>query len=249
MNDVKSIYDNSVGKEVKKIQDGNGNIIWYKVPDGFRKVDWLGTDGYAYIDTGIKPTTRDKHEAVFDCQLSTSTGQILFGSILGNWDAKPNNWILFRPAQSNTNKVNLWYRYTGTSTNYSPEGLFVPGTKQHLLIEQISNTVVNFKLNNSSLLSFTTRDAEIESEQPNYRLLRYQMSDESRQLDSTMKIYSYRLSQSGVCVRHFIPVVRNIDDKPGMYDLVNDVFYTNAGSGEFTWGEIENNLFLGFDSP
>lgn len=30
MNNVKSIYDNSVGKEVKKIQDGNGNVIWRK---------------------------------------------------------------------------------------------------------------------------------------------------------------------------------------------------------------------------
>lgn len=30
MNDVKSIYDNSVGKEVKKIQDSNGNVIWRK---------------------------------------------------------------------------------------------------------------------------------------------------------------------------------------------------------------------------
>lgn len=30
MNNVKSIYDNSVGKEVKKIQDANGNVIWRK---------------------------------------------------------------------------------------------------------------------------------------------------------------------------------------------------------------------------
>lgn len=30
MSNVKSIYDNSVGKEVKKIQDANGNVIWRK---------------------------------------------------------------------------------------------------------------------------------------------------------------------------------------------------------------------------
>lgn len=45
---------------------------------------------------------------------------------------------------------------------------------------------------------------------------------------------------NNIVVRHFIPVVRNSDDKPGMYDLVNDVFYTNQGTGEFTWGEISN---------
>lgn len=253
MNSIKAIFDNNTQKNVKKITDGNGNILWYKVPDGYRKVDWLGTDGYAYVDTRVKPTTRDKHEAVFDCVLRNSTGQVLFGSVLGLYNDNPNNWMLFRPHQSaSVNRVNLWYRFIGYSSGvYTIDNLFVPGTKQHLLIEQTSNTVVKYKLNNSSLYSLTTRNAEIEVEQPNYRLLRYQVTDESKQLDNTMKIYSYRLSQNGVCVRQFIPVLRNSDSKPGMYDLVNDVFYTNAGSGEFTYGGgvIDNNLFLGFDSP
>lgn len=36
---------------------------------------------------------------------------------------------------------------------------------------------------------------------------------------------------------HFIPCYRISDRKPGMYDIVNDVFYTNAGAGEFSYGQ------------
>ena len=32
------------------------------------------------------------------------------------------------------------------------------------------------------------------------------------------------------------PVYRKSDSKPGMYDIVNNVFYTNQGSGEFLVG-------------
>ena len=37
-------------------------------------------------------------------------------------------------------------------------------------------------------------------------------------------------------VRYFIPCYRKSDNEPGMYDLVNNVFYTNAGSGTFFKG-------------
>lgn len=34
---------------------------------------------------------------------------------------------------------------------------------------------------------------------------------------------------------HLIPALRDFDSKPGMYDIVNNVFYTNVGSNEFLY--------------
>ena len=34
----------------------------------------------------------------------------------------------------------------------------------------------------------------------------------------------------------FIPCYRKADNEPGMYDIINDVFYTNSGSGTFVVG-------------
>ena len=41
---------------------------------------------------------------------------------------------------------------------------------------------------------------------------------------------------SGVIVRNLVPCYRKIDSTLGMYDVVNNVFYTRTGSGSFTKG-------------
>ena len=38
-----------------------------------------------------------------------------------------------------------------------------------------------------------------------------------------------------VLVRELIPVLRNSDNKPGMFDALSGIFYTNVGSGEFVY--------------
>ena len=53
---------------------------------------------------------------------------------------------------------------------------------------------------------------------------------------ASVKIYSYRASLDGQLLRDFVPCKRNSDDELGMYDLVNNAFYTNAGTGTFTAG-------------
>lgn len=52
------------------------------------------------------------------------------------------------------------------------------------------------------------------------------------------KIYEFKLYDNDILVRNFIPCYRKIDNVPGMYDVVNGVFYTNAGTGEFNVGSI-----------
>lgn len=47
------------------------------------------------------------------------------------------------------------------------------------------------------------------------------------------KLYSFKIYDNDVLVRDFIPVVRNADGKPGLWDNVTRQFYINAGTGEF----------------
>ncbi|MBP5177411.1 MAG: tyrosine-protein phosphatase, partial [Clostridia bacterium] len=54
---------------------------------------------------------------------------------------------------------------------------------------------------------------------------------------SSMKLYSMKIYDNGVLVRDFVPCYRNSDNKVGLYDKVNGVFYTNIGTGEFTYGQ------------
>lgn len=59
-------------------------------------------------------------------------------------------------------------------------------------------------------------------------------------LNDTKTIYSCKIWSTANCtgtlVRDFIPARRNSDSVLGMYDLVTNTFYTNAGSGTFIAG-------------
>jgi len=52
------------------------------------------------------------------------------------------------------------------------------------------------------------------------------------------KIYYAKIWNKGDLVRDLIPCYRKSDNEAGMYDLVTETFFTNAGTGEFLYGEI-----------
>ena len=50
------------------------------------------------------------------------------------------------------------------------------------------------------------------------------------------KLYGFELYDGGFIVRNMIPCYLKSNNKTGMYDIVNGVFYTNQGTGEFIVG-------------
>ena len=60
--------------------------------------------------------------------------------------------------------------------------------------------------------------------------------------NSHLKIKSCIIWQNGVLTKHFIPCYRKIDNVAGLYDVADDIFYTNTGTGEFTVGPEINAL-------
>lgn len=233
MSNVKSIYDNSVGKEVKKIQDANGNIIWYKVPDGYRKVEYIHGDGEQYINTGYEANANIeidfKYKSDFIPYPSSSRTRCVIGG-----------------RTSVSDGISLWerdgnYQYGKFSSVYPDVKTALENTNIHTVkIAKGGDLYVD----ETKILTYTSGSSFLSG---SYIYLFTTLSDSSglfARENGTDKrtmigqFYNCIIKDNGVVVRHLIPVVRNSDDKPGMYDLVNDVFYTNQGTGEFTWGEL-----------
>ena len=55
------------------------------------------------------------------------------------------------------------------------------------------------------------------------------------------RVYYFKMSVGTEIVRNFIPAERCSDNKPGLYDTVNNVFYTNSGTGEFIKGPYKDS--------
>ena len=56
-------------------------------------------------------------------------------------------------------------------------------------------------------------------------------------LPSKIKLYSCTMFDNSNIIRNFIPCYHKSDNKPGLYDLVNNEFYTNQGTGNFEIGK------------
>ena len=50
------------------------------------------------------------------------------------------------------------------------------------------------------------------------------------------RIYYFKIWNNNILIRDFIPALRNSDNVTGLYDLVNNEFYINAGTGTFITG-------------
>ncbi|MGN0974402.1 MAG: hypothetical protein ACI4OL_00255 [Gemmiger sp.] len=62
-------------------------------------------------------------------------------------------------------------------------------------------------------------------------------SETAVNLAKGMRLYHLKLLQGEDVMRDFWPALRIADKKPGLYDTVTKQFFTNAGTGEFTWQE------------
>ena len=60
---------------------------------------------------------------------------------------------------------------------------------------------------------------------------------ETQNRNQKFRIYACKIyDENGVKIREFIPCYRKSDSVIGMYDTINQTFYTNAGTGAFTKG-------------
>ena len=53
---------------------------------------------------------------------------------------------------------------------------------------------------------------------------------------ASIRVYSLKMYENGQIRREFVPCYRKSDNAIGLYDLVTNQFYTNAGTGTFVRG-------------
>lgn len=56
---------------------------------------------------------------------------------------------------------------------------------------------------------------------------------------STTNMWYCKMWDGGNLIRDFVPCYRKSDGAAGLYDLVTETFFTNAGTGEFSYEELE----------
>lgn len=183
-----------------------------ELPEGYLHLTSIQSDGNQYIDTGFKPNNNTR--IVMDVQpLSASTcGFFGVRSVDSGATDSFIVWLMNETsARSDFGSSQLQQTVSSTLTR-----LTIDKNKETCSFDGMpfQNAASEFSCaSNLLLLTVNTGDTV-----------------DTRKLSA--KLYSCKIYDNDLLVRDYIPV-KNDQDQVGLYDLVNEQFYANAGTGAF----------------
>lgn len=202
------------------------------VPSTYAPLEYIEGTGTQYINTGYVHKATTRIDIV--CELSNCVNQD-YGSLFGS--------------RKGTNVYNDFSFYTISGSNlifiYARTGKQISTTNNMLFNEKILISAYDtkcswYKYGSSTAYGSITNTGTIDAGFNNMTLFCINKSTTADGFSwdrppVKAKIYSCKIwDDDGVTlVRDLIPVMRKSDKKIGLYDAVNDTFYTNAGTGEF----------------
>lgn len=196
-------------------------IVKGHLPSVYEQVDYIESSGSQYIDLQHAPSLQTCFECDFaftDLTVATPrnggtyTNRSMFG-LNGSNDtsANRNKWYIGLGA------VNTW---VGT-----------PDTDRH-----------TFKVDLTEMKGYidgelSATGSYVQGGGFSTSLAVFAMFDgngNAQTFDAKGKCYGVRLFNNNALIKKFVPCYRKSDKVIGMYDIINETFYTNAGSGSFT---------------
>ena len=199
------------------------------LPNEYTQVDYVRSDGSSYIDTNYVPNSNTRFYIKASTEgVSGHTG--LFGSRTSNSNQPILSYIENSyGGVSNSIRIDITGRTGNTGKTWETNVPFeididIPNKKVLVNDEQLT-AYNNISYNTSSEVTFSLFAVHTGT---NYAY------------PIVGKIFSCKIYENSVLVRNYIPCYRNSDNVVGMYDIVNNVFYTNQGSGVFTYGSVAN---------
>lgn len=190
------------------------------LPNGGRAVEYIKSDGYSWIDTGILPNQDTCVEMTWKSVNTISAdAKTVFGANSGSYHG-----LQFTVSTYQLGSIGYGNSINGGWGIYS----FVGGKIYHVKLDKnvfyVNDEVVKtmtyetFKILNTLHIF----DSNNGTGSPNFA--------------SDFTVYSVKIDSSGILVRDYIPAVK--DGVPCLYDKVSKTYFYNAGSGAFTAGPI-----------
>lgn len=196
-----------------------------RLPEEYTEVDYIESTGTQYIDTGFLTSPNTKVIADFQ-YMKLVNGERLFGRYLSYATSNDLSYDFYI-----SSSLKFAYTYNNKQGNWT--GIHLADLQRHKLI---------FNQNKKIILD----DNEIQMQgeatyscKRNFLIFSAYESTETQLNDaaySYAKLYSFKMYDNDVLIRDFIPCYRKADNVPGLYESVNNKFYTNAGTGVFLFG-------------
>ena len=213
--------------EIIKNSSGQGIFVFSELPAEYQKVDYISSNTTVgqYIDTGYIPS----YTAGFDIEIKfkPSTASTRY-CLLANYNQGNAQLSL---ELNTSNQFRFWANTGAVDQKVGSVSTSTIKASYH------GNT---YTINCNGTVSSGTATV---SAAPNYTAwLFLDRAKRTGTFTKQLSIYSCKITSGSQIVRNFIPCYRKSDNAIGMYDLVEDKFYTNAGTGTFVKGSNVKRL-------
>lgn len=199
------------------LQSINGGI-----PSDYEILEHLESDGNSFIDTGYIPNKNTRVDMIAMSMTTAETayndGTVLYGSGIGY----------------NNNSFECYGSKGQYEFNYNNQNPYL-GTLAMGEIIRVSHNknTVELYTPTDGLLSIEMEYGEFTVP---YTMYLFAINRGSTSFKGKVRIYSCQIYDTGLLIRSYVPVRRKLDNMLGMYDTVNRIFSTNAGTGAFSSG-------------
>lgn len=191
----------------------------YAVPSGYTQLQYIESSGTQYIDTGYKPN--QDTTLTLDAQLTGATtgNDWLFGV------RKSVGVDSYAVMMASDTSVTYWF---GNSRGVGS----VPSLLDRFTAEALAGGLT---------LTYADTSVSIPNSAPAFQsdytlfLFNISLAGSPASATSAARLYSCSIEDDGTVVRSFVPCI-NPSGEAGLYDTINDVFYGNSGTGDFTAG-------------
>lgn len=202
--------------------------VYEEIDSAYERLEYIQTSGTQYIKTGIQSHDNITKLNAHYYQLTYDPGQILFGC----YDGVATMYFNYKELGIIEHRSHWMYTDLRTGAEWK-ENQDVKST----LVINGNNLILT---NNGKTV---TGVASMSKGSNSYEMLLGAYSAQgSAGYFFYCKLYNFQIEVDNVLVRNFIPCKRKSDNVLGLFDSVNKVFYTNAGSGTFGAGpSVTNN--------
>lgn len=215
---IEKILDVSQNKIIEMIQDKNGNVVYKKslLPIEYQQVEYIEGTGTQYFEIDYIATGDTVSQGKYQIT-NINSGKMLFGCR----QSSSQNFYGFNWGGGLPYKYyNSYMSGVLTSKNIDGDVHTFKKDKGNLYRDDVLINSISYK-------SFTTP----------YNMVIFGANTAGTiGLQSEARIFNLQFYDDDVLRIDLIPCYRKSDGEIGMYDLCNNTFYTNDGTGVFLKG-------------
>lgn len=196
-----------------------------RLPQGYTEIQYIASDNNSAINTGVKPTETVRITIDVEPLSEGTTSDKLF-CFSNGFNFNSNYSYLFGAIW----KSGVYVYRGGAWSNPSKSPIVLSNNRNHRRM----TIVIDYLNKKASIVDETEITLTLVSDTGWLNTITL-LNNSGKTSGLDAKLYSCKIELSSSAVRDFVPCIAPSGDV-GLYDLVGDKFYANAGTGIFTPG-------------